>query len=202
MISAVLFDLDGVLVNAKEWHYMALNEALREIAGTEITRHEHLVDFDGLPTMVKMDALADLGRIYGEDIDAIYALKQERTVGYIERFCYPDDQKLALVGLLQARGIRLACVSNAIRPSVELMLRKSGILEAFECIVSNTDVTYPKPNPEPYLKCLSLMGLGTEEALAVEDNAKGWESSEAAGIRTARLQYPQVNSETLLEYLQ
>ena len=52
-ISAILFDLDGVLIDATEWHYEALNRGLR-LFGFDITRYEHLADYNGLPTRKKL----------------------------------------------------------------------------------------------------------------------------------------------------
>ena len=52
MIKAILYDLDGVLVDATEWHYESLNEALKEISGFEISRLEHIQTFNGLPTQI------------------------------------------------------------------------------------------------------------------------------------------------------
>ena len=57
MIKAILYDLDGVLVDATEWHYESLNEALKEISGFEISRLEHIQTFNGLPTMKKLEIL-------------------------------------------------------------------------------------------------------------------------------------------------
>ena len=56
-IKAVLFDMDGVLIDAKDWHYEALNKALK-LFGIEINRYDHLTTFDGLPTKVKLDLLS------------------------------------------------------------------------------------------------------------------------------------------------
>ena len=57
MIRAIIFDMDGVLIEAKDWHYEALNRALR-LFGLEISRYEHLSVFDGLPTRDKLEMLS------------------------------------------------------------------------------------------------------------------------------------------------
>ena len=61
-IKAVIFDMDGVLIDAKEWHYQALNKALA-IVGEEIELSEHQSTFDGLPTKSKLDLLSESGRL-------------------------------------------------------------------------------------------------------------------------------------------
>ena len=55
-IKAILFDMDGVLIDAKEWHYEALNQALK-LFGCEISRFDHVHTFDGLPTKDKLELL-------------------------------------------------------------------------------------------------------------------------------------------------
>jgi len=55
-IKAVIFDMDGVLIEAKDWHYEALNRALK-VFGYAISRYDHLVTYDGLPTVMKLDML-------------------------------------------------------------------------------------------------------------------------------------------------
>ncbi len=57
LIKAVLFDMDGVLIDAREWHYLALNRAL-QLFGKEISREDHLANFDGLPTRKKLERLS------------------------------------------------------------------------------------------------------------------------------------------------
>jgi beta-phosphoglucomutase-like phosphatase (HAD superfamily) len=56
-IKAVIFDMDGVLIDAKEWHYEALNRALT-VYGFGISRHDHLATYDGLPTNTKLEILS------------------------------------------------------------------------------------------------------------------------------------------------
>ena len=59
-VQMVIFDLDGVLVDACEWHRAALNEALREVCNYEISLEDHYNKFNGLPTKVKLDALTEM----------------------------------------------------------------------------------------------------------------------------------------------
>lgn len=197
VLEAILFDLDGVLVSAKEWHYHALNKALDEIAGTVITEWEHLHTFDGRPSHVKLAMLVELGRVTEEQIPHIWRLKQEHTVEYIRNLCQPDEQKIFMLSQLRQDGFRIACVSNAIKVSVELMLEKSAIRSFFEEVVSCEEAKAPKPDPAPYLVCLDRMGLTADQAVAIEDNERGYESSRAAGIKTLVLQYPEVTIENV-----
>ena len=75
MIKLVIFDLDGVLVNACEWHRVALNEALRDVCNYEISLEDHYSTFNGIPTKKKLDILKECGIIREEDIGK--SLQQE-----------------------------------------------------------------------------------------------------------------------------
>ena len=80
----VIFDLDGVLVDACEWHRKALNEALYNECSYEISIDDHKTTFNGLPTKVKLDKLISMGLVSEEKKQAIYDLKQEKTIEIIK----------------------------------------------------------------------------------------------------------------------
>jgi beta-phosphoglucomutase-like phosphatase (HAD superfamily) len=71
-MSLIIFDLDGVIVDACEWHRIALNEALKRICGCEITLEEHYSVFNGIPTRVKLDKLAEMGRIEATSVEGLH----------------------------------------------------------------------------------------------------------------------------------
>jgi len=179
-IKAVVFDMDGVLIDAKDWHYEALNRALK-MFGFEISRYEHLVTYDGLPTSKKLEMLTlelDLPRTLHKFLNE---LKQIYTQEIVHAKCKPIFQHEYAISNLKAGGYKLAVASNAIRNSVELMLDKANLLGYFDAVLSNQDVVKAKPDPEIYVKAISLLGINPEECLVVEDNEKGIASAEAAG---------------------
>jgi beta-phosphoglucomutase-like phosphatase (HAD superfamily) len=102
---AVIFDMDGVLIDAREWHYEALNEALG-IFGESISYEEHLGRFDGLPTKVKLRMLREDGRIAEPLIQIIEAVKQERTLRAAARLCFPRIEHLIMLSELRRRGFK------------------------------------------------------------------------------------------------
>lgn len=200
-IKAVLFDLDGTIVEAKEWHYNALNTALWKIAKTKISRYEHVTYLNGSPTSVKLEWLLDRGRIRSDQLTEISELKQFETVLAVENYCVPDLTKIKLMQGLTDLGIRIACVSNAQLKSIEFMLKKSALYDYMEFLQGNENVK-PKPNPEPYIKCCNELELPPEQCLAIEDHAKGYESSEKAGCHSVLLQYPEVNLKQIKKELE
>ena len=179
-IVAVVFDLDGVLIDATEWHYEALNRALA-LFGYTITRYEHLSAYDGLPTRKKLGMLSIEKELPATLHGLIYRIKQLYTREVIRTNCRPVFEKEYMVSRLKREGYRLAVCSNAIRDSVELMVRGSGLYEYFEFLLSNEDVSRPKPDPEMYLKALERLGCRPEEVVIVEDAAPGVEAARRSG---------------------
>lgn len=179
-IKAVLFDLDGVLVEARDWHYEALNQALG-VVGHTITREEHESYYNGLPTRHKLQKLSREKDLPGELHDFIYELKQRYTFDYIHTDCEPDDKKQIMLDALREHGLKLAVCTNAIRPSLSLMLQKSGIDQYFDLTLSNQDVKRHKPDPEIYLTAIKHFGVEPEECIVVEDAPHGIEAGKKSG---------------------
>src|SRR5258708_4810214 len=117
-VKAILFDLDGVLVDATEWHYRALNRALYSI-GYEIPRLEHLSIYNGLPTSRKLEILTASKGLPRELHAQIRKLKQRYTREEITQHCAPVPEKQELLRRLRDDGHKLAVCSNSIRESVD-----------------------------------------------------------------------------------
>ena len=127
--------------------------------GFDITRYEHLSDYNGLPTRKKLQMLTVEKGLPASLHDIINDLKQVYTREEVLTKCRPVFEKEYMLSRLRHEGYRLAVCSNAIADSVELMIRQSGLHEYFEFLVSNEDVTRPKPDPEIYTRALERMGV-------------------------------------------
>src|SRR3954464_6519552 len=145
--TAILFDLDGVLIDATEWHYESLNRALA-LFGFSINRYEHLSAYNGLPTRTKLEMLSVEKGLPRALHPLIKRLKQVYTKAEILSKCWPVVEKEHLLSRLRREGYTLAVCSNAIRETMTLMLERSGVLKYFELVLSNEDVDRPKPDPE------------------------------------------------------
>ena len=171
-IKLIVFDLDGVLVSAKQIHFETLNKALWEIGQSNkyvISEAEHLSIYDGLKTNQKLELLTQNKGLQRDTYETIWNRKQQLTIEAISQL-QPDLQKIELFKELRDRGYKLACASNSIRRSVLVMLAKIGIIEYMDLIISNEDVKNSKPHPEMYWKAMSMMGCLHEETLIVEDS--------------------------------
>jgi len=171
-IKAIIFDMDGVLIDAKDWHYEALNRALG-LFGMEISRYDHLVTYDGLPTKKKLEMLSlERGLPLGLH-DFINRMKQQYTMEYVFSKCRPLFQHEFALAKLRKEGYLLGVCSNSIRRTVETMMEKAGIKEYFDVLLSNEEVTNPKPDPEMYDMAIKKIKLKPQECLIIEDNENG-----------------------------
>ena len=179
-IKAIIFDMDGLLINAKDWHYDALNKAL-ELFGYSINRFDHLFTYDGLPTKKKLEMLT-LEHGLPEGLHAfINDMKQIYTQEIVFARCKPVFYHMYALSKLKALNYRMAVASNSVRASVELMMDKSALGQYMEFLLSNQDVTRSKPDPEIYTVAINTLGLQPTECLVVEDNANGIKAARAAG---------------------
>lgn len=177
----VLFDLDGVLVDACDWHYEALNRALKEVADFEITRETHETVYNGLPTLTKLELLRKLGVIGEDDIQRVSDLKQEHTVKVIEELCVRDESKIKLITALKEKGYKIGVVTNSISKTAKLMLDNIGILPKIDLLLSNEDTDRNKPYPDPYIIAIHLLNSTRSETIIVEDSLKGIKSATDSG---------------------
>ena len=189
MKKVILFDLDGTLVEAKEWHYEALNRALR-LFGFEISREDHLTVYDGLPTRNKLRLLTEQEGLPETLYDLIFRFKQEFTFQEIEKNCKPLPNVVETLQELKKRGYTLGLCSNSIRKSIDLMLHYSGITKYFDLILSNQDVTFAKPDPEMYEVARHRLKVRAEDCIVVEDNLKGIEAGRRARMKVIQVSSP------------
>jgi len=172
MIKAIIFDLDGVLVDADKWHFNALNVALQHSDVEPISWQEHLTIYKGIPTRKKMEILTERKGLPRELWEKIHTSKQEVTRDIISKFCTVDDEKVEMMRLLK-RNYKIGVCSNAVRATVELMLEKSGLMPYVDFYLSNQDVQHPKPQPDIYLKAFEKLNMRPEECVIVEDSDVG-----------------------------
>lgn len=180
MLKAILFDMDGVLIDAKEWHYKALNRALG-LFGYEITREMHISQYDGLPTRVKLNMLTEEFGLPASLHSFISEMKQQYTMSIIWQECRPRFNHEYALSRLKRDGFKLGLGSNSIRATVETMMNKSHLSSYFDVMLSNEDVSKPKPSPEIYTKLMEALNIEPHECLICEDNEHGIAAAKASG---------------------
>ncbi|EAI0925127.1 HAD family phosphatase [Campylobacter lari] len=200
-IKAILFDMDGVLIEAKDWHYDALNKALR-LFGMEISRIEHLTTFDGLPTKDKLKILSlEKGLPVGLH-GFINELKQQYTMDLVHSLCKPRFHHEYALSKLKESGYKMAVCSNSIRKTIEIMMQKASLDIYLDFYISNEDVRKGKPDPEMYNKAIERMNLYPKECMIIEDNENGIKAARASGANVMIVEeITEVNYENILRHI-
>jgi len=186
-IKLVIFDLDGVLVEAKNIHYDALNQALGKTYA--IDWDEHLSIYDGLKTNQKLKMLTERKNLPTELHSKIWENKQKYTLQMLKEL-KPNQTLQSVMDSLVEDGYKIAVCSNSIRKTVLTVLSKLGIMEFMDYIISNEDVQNSKPHPEMYWRAISKMGCLPEETLIVEDSPYGLLAASRSKAHVLRVKNP------------
>ncbi len=178
--------MDGVLIDAKDWHYEALNKALG-LFGVEITRPEHETTYDGLPTKDKLVLLEKEKGLPRKLHRFINEMKQIYTMEMVNSLCRPMFHHEYALSSLKNEGFLIAVSSNSIRKTVEVMMEKSHLNKYLEFFLSNEDVVKSKPDPEMYVLAIKKLDLTPEECVIVEDNENGLKAAYASGANVLKV---------------
>lgn len=200
-INAIIFDMDGVLIEAKDWHYKALNKAL-SLFGMEISRHDHLVTYDGLPTKKKLEMLSTERGLPLELHGFINQMKQQYTLEIVYGQCKPRFFHEYALSRLRREGYKLAVASNSVRQTVEVMLTQAALIDYLDFSLSNQDVRVGKPDPEIYSEAIKRLGCTPSECLVIEDNEKGILAAKASGAWVMEVdEVHEVNYQNIIDHI-
>ncbi len=201
MPAAVLWDMDGTLVDTEPYWMASEQELVRSFGGTWTHDDGLLLVGQGLWTS------AAILQSRGVDLPA-----DEIVYGLTERV----REKLAGEGVpwrpgarellqsLRERGVRTALVTMSVRSMAEQIVAAIPF-DAFDVIVSGDEVSEPKPHPEPYLRAAQILGIEPGEAVAIEDSLVGLASAVASGATAIGVPHivplPESDEHTLWESL-
>jgi HAD superfamily hydrolase (TIGR01509 family) len=194
---AVVFDMDYVLLDATEWHYEALNEALDPF-GYSISRELHEGRLNGLSTKKKLDILTTEFGLPRDLHELISETKQDCTLRIVAHNCYPITAHLILLNRLKILGLRIGLCTNSIRQTTEQMLGYARLSEFMGVVITNQDVNKPKPAPDGYLLACQQLSVSPSRTLVIEDGDYGVEAAQKAGCDVLRVEGP---GQVSIEYL-
>jgi beta-phosphoglucomutase len=179
-VRAILWDLDGVLVNSMEFHYQAYREVLAP-RGQELSREAYLRELIGLRNYVILRRV--LGDLSDEEVTVLAQQKEEAFRRRIKGNVQALPGAAQLVRRAKEAGLLQAIVSSTPRANIEVMLQSLGLWEMFEVIVGEEDASRGKPDPEGFLVAAQRLGVPPEECVVIEDAPEGIAAGKAAGMR-------------------
>lgn len=189
MIRAIIFDLDGVLVDAVEWHFLALNKAL-SLFGYSITQKENQEIYNGLPTTTKLEMLSQTHALPKQLHSFINEMKQKYTENILQSHCSPEMRVSGMLRQLKTMGYSIGVASNSTRGTVNKVLERMSIREYFDVVLSRDDVNDPKPSDEIFNRCFTLLRVKPEECLIIEDSKPGIAAAEKTGAEILKVSGP------------
>lgn len=190
-IKLVIFDLDGVLVDSREHHFVALNRALAEVDERYvISKKDHLQIFDGLSTQRKLNLLTETRGLDSKLHAQIWENKQTLTFQVIEELLVPNPQITQLFQQLKADGLKIYVCSNSIRETIKLILLKMELMKFVDYFISNQDVLSAKPHPEMYWKAMINEKVLPKETLIIEDSYVGRTAAISSGASLCAVKSP------------
>lgn len=180
MIRALLFDLDGVLFDGRDFHKEMFLKAVNDFLDSPLSEKYHDKVLDGLSTKQKLDKLI-LDGILPHDLKAAaLQRKQEYTSKYLVNHLSESPRHISLFQELSQR-YRIICVSNSIFSTISKCLKGLGILPFFHTIISNEDTPENKPSAQPYLTAFQREHLLPKECIIFEDSVYGRTSAYESG---------------------
>jgi HAD superfamily hydrolase (TIGR01509 family) len=178
MYKAVLWDIDGTLIDTEGLHFRILEKLCEERGHLLPCAPEEIA---GLSVYKIWDAL-DLSRSFSTQESWIEAM-HSRYFHHLQEGLLRSGIKEALNKIHQAGLVQIA-VSNGNRQMVDMNLKQTGISSYFSHTISCDDVVNPKPDPEPYQKALDYLNIEGDQAVAVEDTLVGIIAAKKAFLTT------------------
>ncbi len=201
MIKTIIFDLDGVLVDTKKIHFLALNKALNDIEKYKISYQDHLRVFDGLPTNKKIEILLSKKKIKKKNVKKIYNLKQTFTAQILKKEIRYNE-KIQKLFIKLKKNFKIGIATNSINKTLELCLKSLKIKKYVDFSISTNQLKFGKPHPEIYLRCLINLESKPSETLVLEDSYYGRIAAKEANCRLMPIKYlSDVNYNNIINYI-
>ncbi len=184
---AVLFDLDGTLINSEMVHYSGWTELLSRY-GKNLDLEYYETHFTGVSINENAQRVKE---VFGLPltVEELIHTKEQIYRGKIRNNGVPMmPYALEALEYFYGRGISIGLVTSSARAEVEIVLPGSGLARFFDVTITRDDVKNPKPDGEPYAKAARALGFASSEYLVFEDTATGVAAAKNAGLRVYAVQ--------------
>jgi beta-phosphoglucomutase len=190
VLSAIVFDFDGVIADSEPLHYRSFRDILAE-EGIELAERDYYTTYLGFSDVGAFRAIG-VDRARGWTADQLAALASRKAIRYE---ALARDHAALFPGAdaavrRAAEAVPLAIASGALRAEITDVLDRTGLIGCFAAIVAAGETPASKPAPDPYLRAVALLSaargatLDPAECVAIEDSRWGLESARTAGLRT------------------
>jgi beta-phosphoglucomutase family hydrolase len=194
LIRAVIFDLDGVIVESEDAHIEAERQTFQE-HNVKISAEE-LHTYTGTMAKVMFTELIAKYKL-NTTFEEINSQKEEILLKLLDQDAEPTKGVLNLIQELKRRGIKLAVGSSSNRKLVNYILNKLNLTHTFDCVITAEDIEHSKPDPEIFLKAATELGVKPNQCLVIEDSKLGVEAAKSAGMKSIGYRNPHSGNQDL-----
>ena len=189
MIKAILFDLDGTLLDTNELIYKSFFHMFKEVLDIEITR------LYGKPLERSLEKYAN----NREELERMINEYRSYNADHHDEMCAPFEGVMELLQTLNSKGIKLGIVTSKRKAVAERGMMLGGILEYMDVIISPESTTKHKPEGEPAMKACEILGVEPKEAIMVGDSSYDLLCGKNAGCFTCGVEYTALDIKDLLD---
>jgi beta-phosphoglucomutase family hydrolase len=179
-LEAAVWDLDGVIADTAEYHYLAWRDALRK-RGVDFSKKDFMPLFGQRHDTIIKFALGD--GLPKKELEAITEEKQRDYRRRVADNIVPMPGAIALIRSLHEHGIKSAIASSAVPENIEIIIRGLGIEDCFQAIVHGMEVKEGKPSPQIFLLAAKKLKVKPGNCVVIEDAVAGVAAAKRAGMK-------------------
>lgn len=179
---AVIFDMDGTMVDNTPYHYKTWQVMFEKYGMGELTSHTYYSEFSGVPVFDTVERLFGSNR----DNDGLNQLVKEKETIYQDLYtahATPVNGLIELLEELKQNGIKIAIASSASIHDIDFVLERIHVRDYFDVIVDGSQVSKGKPSPEIFLKTADSLQTLPANCAVIEDSIAGIKAGNAAGMQ-------------------
>lgn len=181
MLKAVLIDFDGVIIDTEVLYYEVFKQWFKTNANHDLTIPQFQLGIGTTDNVI----FEHLAKEHGVKADpGSFNQVTHEKIKHASRSLPPKEGVIDFVKQVKAQNLSLALVTSNKRDQPTYHLKRFGIIDHFDHLVTSEDVTKVKPSPELYQKALDLLNIEPTQAIAIEDSLNGFKAARAAGIQT------------------